>query len=549
MKIPLCFTLTILLYNTLLSQICYDPENVYEFEYNGIKYEIVRENKTWTDAANCAYSMGGKLAEINSQEEQDTIFFHLGKADIDPENTVASDGGDASYIWIGGTDNSEESKWIWDGANTGFGEQFWEGLRNGNSVNGLYNNWGNEPDNFNEQDGLGLAITNWPYGTAGQWNDISLGNHLYFIVEYDSTTIKLNDVEYDYNTRSLVLYPDFKKTYDSVYVSLNDSVIAYYAGVTARDSILSVYYTVDTPQSIAIRISVVSGVANFISQTIDLYVYSKNNPLETYYSDFEDNPEEDFLVQGFKIKKEFGFRNYAVHSNHNYEINCEYLCTLIRPIIVDHNNPIMTYSDVAIVEPGTGGSEFGDSTFNDYVIVEGSSNLIDWIPLLEGYDANYDPEWESAWANLGLLRNMFKTHSINFTDNFSEGDTVLIRFRLYSNSSETGWGWVIDSLNIQALQSDYHTIPLITDSYQLHQNYPNPFNPVTSISFEIPNKEFVKLSVFDMLGREIETILAAELAAGSYTYDFDASNYSSGTYIYRIVAGEYSQGKKLILLK
>ena len=65
-------------------------------------------------------------------------------------------------------------------------DQFWLGTKSGSSVDGLYNNWGNEPDNYGSgQDALGLALTYWPYGLAGQWNDISQSNSLYFVVELE----------------------------------------------------------------------------------------------------------------------------------------------------------------------------------------------------------------------------------------------------------------------------------------------------------------------------------------------------------------------------
>ena len=74
----------------------------------------------------------------------------------------------------------------------------------------------------------------------------------------------------------------------------------------------------------------------------------------------------------------------------------------------------------------------------------------------------------------------------------------------------------------------------IPKSYSLSQNYPNPFNPVTNIKFQIPNAGFVKLSVYDMLGREVETLVNENLNAGTYNADWNAANYSSGVYFYRI---------------
>jgi len=83
----------------------------------------------------------------------------------------------------------------------------------------------------------------------------------------------------------------------------------------------------------------------------------------------------------------------------------------------------------------------------------------------------------------------------------------------------------------------------------LNQNYPNPFNPSTTISFTIPSKSFVTLKIFDMLGREIATILSEQLPLGNYTQHWNAANISSGVYFYRLQAGSYTETKKLILLK
>jgi len=89
----------------------------------------------------------------------------------------------------------------------------------------------------------------------------------------------------------------------------------------------------------------------------------------------------------------------------------------------------------------------------------------------------------------------------------------------------------------------------IPTTYLLSQNYPNPFNPSTTISFSIPTSEFVTLKVYDMLGREVATLVNENLSAGSYSYNFDASNLTSGVYLYKLQAGKYSETKKMILMK
>ncbi|WP_346986397.1 T9SS type A sorting domain-containing protein [Chryseobacterium sp. POE27] len=166
---------------------CANPANVYSFNYNGKTYQVVKEKKNWIDAAACAVEKGGFLAEINDQNEQDAVFSGVQNAGIVNSNTMAPDGGGASYVWLGGNDITVEGTWIWDGNNDAAGSQFWQGDYTGNQVGGLYNNWGDEPDNYNSfQHTLGLALTDWPFGTAGEWNDIYQNNTLYYVIEYNT---------------------------------------------------------------------------------------------------------------------------------------------------------------------------------------------------------------------------------------------------------------------------------------------------------------------------------------------------------------------------
>lgn len=86
-------------------------------------------------------------------------------------------------------------------------------------------------------------------------------------------------------------------------------------------------------------------------------------------------------------------------------------------------------------------------------------------------------------------------------------------------------------------------------AFALNQNYPNPFNPSTTISFSLPYEAFVSLSVFDVLGREVSTIVNEELSAGNYSREWYAGRLPSGIYFYNLQAGAYSATKKVVLLK
>lgn len=85
--------------------------------------------------------------------------------------------------------------------------------------------------------------------------------------------------------------------------------------------------------------------------------------------------------------------------------------------------------------------------------------------------------------------------------------------------------------------------------FALEQNYPNPFNPSTHIAFTLPHAAFVRLTVHDVLGREVATLVSEELLPGAYERRFDATGFASGVYFYRMQAGGFVQTKRLVLLR
>lgn len=104
----------------------------------------------------------------------------------------------------------------------------------------------------------------------------------------------------------------------------------------------------------------------------------------------------------------------------------------------------------------------------------------------------------------------------------------------------------LDTMNVIGIVNISSNIP---DNFSLGQNFPNPFNPVTRIRFNIKNSEFTELKIFDMLGREVKTLVSESLAAGEYEYSFNASSLPSGVYFYRLNAGNYSMTRKMVLIK
>jgi len=169
----------------------------------------------------------------------------------------------------------------------------------------------------------------------------------------------------------------------------------------------------------------------------------------------------------------------------------------------------------------------------DSAIVEASYNGgSTWVPII-------------SWGGTDV-RN---THEVKPLPGATDIPNLKIRFRSIQPGYD--WWWTIDNVIIKgdlvtAVTKNEGQIP--TD-YALSQNYPNPFNPSTKIKFDIPKSSYVKLIVYDVLGREIRTLMNEKLNAGRYNVNWNGSSYPSGVYFYKLIAGDYVSVKKMILLK
>lgn len=102
---------------------------------------------------------------------------------------------------------------------------------------------------------------------------------------------------------------------------------------------------------------------------------------------------------------------------------------------------------------------------------------------------------------------------------------------------------------LSQIVTDSEDEPIKVAGFKLEQNFPNPFNPVTSMQYTIGNRQFVRVKVYDLLGKEITTLVNQEMAAGIHNLEFDGTGLPSGTYFYRLEAGNYVETKKMVLLK
>ena len=279
-----------------------------------------------------------------------------------------------------------------------------------------------------------------------------------------------------------------------------------------------------------------------LRESLSFKVESMYEPIGAYQNNF-DNPTTDFILSDFDIIKARGFDNSALHSPHPYpspeidDAEFNFATILKYPVILTENST-MSFDEIVLVEPGSIGTRYGDFEFWDYVIIEGSKDRGEkWLPVTDGYDARESSSWRTTYNNSITGNNstadgnprLFVTRQINILENgnFSAGDTVLFRFRLYSDPYANGWGWAIDNLRIQSPVSV--SLPVLSPGNI--EAYPNPFTRAFRIETHLNKKvEALLFEVYDMYGQKVKSKLLRSVS-GKISVNFDLENGKSGMYL------------------
>jgi photosystem II stability/assembly factor-like uncharacterized protein len=150
----------------------------------------------------------------------------------------------------------------------------------------------------------------------------------------------------------------------------------------------------------------------------------------------------------------------------------------------------------------------------------------------------------SEWENLDFVQGYGTTteeHLYTYVDNL---ENLNYRGKIYYRLKQVDNDGSVEYSHIAEI--NYSPKP---DEFALEQNYPNPFNPTTYIKYSLPEGTHVKLTVYDLLGNEVETLVDGNKPAGTYTAKFNGANLTSGIYIYRLQAGDFVSTKRMVLIK
>jgi hypothetical protein len=212
----------------------------------------------------------------------------------------------------------------------------------------------------------------------------------------------------------------------------------------------------------------------------------------------------------------------------NYPANCDLQMTLTTPLNVNAN-PVVSLSFW---------HRYTTELDYDFCRVEVSSDGgLNW-QLIASYHGTL-----ASWTQ----------QTFDITPQANASSNLKVRFRLTSDAGLQYDGWYVDDIVITKYCSgtfvgiiNNNTLPA---AFSLEQNFPNPFNPETVIKFQLPKDSHVKLTVYDILGKNIATLVNEKKSAGYYDVQFNSSGLASGMYFYKIEAGSFTDVKKMVLIK
>jgi photosystem II stability/assembly factor-like uncharacterized protein len=342
----------------------------------------------------------------------------------------------------------------------------------------------------------------------------------------------------------LMLKFRIEESFDSVQIYNNTTLLGKFTNVIPSEVVVKVKNV--TPGAKSIKTISYKGNAPFISPATAVTQLDILSVENKYITSFEST--DDLTVTGFSYQftPGTGPRRGSLQTAHAYPNNTDLSFLLRHPIKVSSTIPTLWYQDIAIVEPSDVGAVFGTPQFKDYVVMEASKNGLDWTPLLDGYNSRDQSEWLSAFNSSGTGNmEMYELHEVNLTDAYTMGDTLLVRYRLSTNASITGWGAAI---NLLAIQQEPAGLENSGNSILELSTFPNPSNGNFTAEYELKKPSEVQVSILNGQGKRIFEKALGRKEVGLNREALSLPN-AQGNYLVIIKTNAGSEVSKIVIIK
>ncbi|HBX67606.1 MAG TPA: hypothetical protein DEG32_16150 [Balneolaceae bacterium] len=305
-------------------------------------------------------------------------------------------------------------------------------------------------------------------------------------------------------------------------------------------------------ETILLAIESVSGPANAeigITDTLSITIQNDDNPNTTYMWVNEihyqnagpDSSEfvEIAFLSAIPVKRNMDIEDDITLTLYNGNSGESYASFTGEDIQASENNadPHLIFTvDVT-------GIQNGDP---DGLSISLSGELQQFISYGGSFAAVNGPAKDYQSIDIGITESEAATSSFSLA---LTGTGSTYQDFTWTVSESSSKGFENDGQEFRIPSSNEDENPTIAEDFKLHQNYPNPFNPTTNISYELKNAVDVTLSVYNVLGQKVVTLVSGMKTAGSHSATFDASGLSSGVYFYQLRAGEVTFTQKMLLSK
>ncbi len=350
--------------------------------------------------------------------------------------------------------------------------------------------------------------------------------------------------------QTIKVYFRTRSAYDSAQVLVNDEISNSLGALKAYKDTFALA-KVYPPDYLDIQVVGFKDGKRFVSDTKSLFIYeavdSAKHNFNSGFSDFNGD---------FYIDKPQNFNSSALQTEHPYQNKRDYIALLGTPVKVTEKF-IVSYKDIALVEPGEPGYNYPDYRMWDYVTLEGSVDGENWDILITPYDCRFNSQWKSYYdQGKDPTDALFVKHEVDLSDFYQPGQIVYLRFRLFADDYSTGWGWIIDDFKAYPVQTTGIAEQGVPAVFRLYDNFPNPFNPQTTISFTLDRNGPVSLVIFNSVGQKVRTLVNNRhlLKGNRYRFVWRGRNDSgdpvaSGVYFYRLKTPKQTAVKKMLLMR